>query len=248
MEAISAGALNIKFLKGATLEHINVRKQGNEDNSFMALDLKLAGECSNSCLPRILGCEPNQVDVFWREDGDFNPLFSGLTEIKSWAEFENCELILDVREQSFKGVKVKNIRFKPVSNLNVILTISVSIEDVGNSDMPLLANQLRETMGCEIIGQPEFSLTVETSPNNMQKTVREVQQHLLGDDDESDTPADSLYADAVSLVKREKKASISQVQRNFKIGYNRAARLVEQMEFDGIVSAMKSNGQRELIG
>ena len=40
---IAAQMLSIKFLKGAALEHINVRKQGNEDDAFMALDLKLSG-------------------------------------------------------------------------------------------------------------------------------------------------------------------------------------------------------------
>lgn len=176
---IAAQMLSIKFLKGAALEHINVRKQGNEDDAFMALDLKLSGECSSSCLPRILGCEPSHIAAFWREDGDNNPLFSGITEIKSWAEFENCELNLDIRDNPFQGVKVKNIRFKPVSNLNVILTISVSIDDVSNSDIPLLANQLREIIGCEITGQPEFNLANADDAKPKKKAKKERQDDLL---------------------------------------------------------------------
>ena len=59
--------------------------------------------------------------------------------------------------------------------------------------------------------------------------------------------ADPLYDQAVEIVVKNRRASISLVQRHLRIGYNRAARLVEQMEAAGIVSAMQSNGNREVI-
>ncbi len=59
--------------------------------------------------------------------------------------------------------------------------------------------------------------------------------------------ADPLYDQAVEIVVKSRRASISLVQRNLRIGYNRAARLVEQMEAAGIVTAMQSNGNREVI-
>jgi S-DNA-T family DNA segregation ATPase FtsK/SpoIIIE len=62
-----------------------------------------------------------------------------------------------------------------------------------------------------------------------------------------DAEADPLYDQAVEIVVKSRRASISLVQRNLRIGYNRAARLVEQMEAAGIVSAMQSNGNREVI-
>ncbi len=58
---------------------------------------------------------------------------------------------------------------------------------------------------------------------------------------------DPLYDQAVEVVLKNRKASISLVQRHLKIGYNRAARLVEDMEKAGMVSAMSSNGQREIL-
>jgi S-DNA-T family DNA segregation ATPase FtsK/SpoIIIE len=58
---------------------------------------------------------------------------------------------------------------------------------------------------------------------------------------------DPLYDQAVEVVLKNRKASISLVQRHLKIGYNRAARLVEDMEKAGLVSAMSSNGQREIL-
>lgn len=58
---------------------------------------------------------------------------------------------------------------------------------------------------------------------------------------------DVLYPKAVTFVRKSKRASISAVQRHLKIGYNRAARLVEEMEAQGVVTAMDSNGAREVI-
>ncbi|WP_169141178.1 recombination-associated protein RdgC [Aromatoleum toluolicum] len=58
---------------------------------------------------------------------------------------------------------------------------------------------------------------------------------------------DPLYPDAKRIVIEQRKPSISLIQRHLRIGYNRAARLIEQMESDGIVSAMKADGTREVI-
>jgi S-DNA-T family DNA segregation ATPase FtsK/SpoIIIE len=59
--------------------------------------------------------------------------------------------------------------------------------------------------------------------------------------------ADALYDQAVAVVLKNRRASISLVQRHLRIGYNRAARLLEQMEQSGLVSTMQSNGNREIL-
>lgn len=59
--------------------------------------------------------------------------------------------------------------------------------------------------------------------------------------------ADPLYDEAVAIVVKTRRASISLVQRNLRIGYNRAARLIEEMERAGLVSSMQSNGNREVL-
>ena len=59
--------------------------------------------------------------------------------------------------------------------------------------------------------------------------------------------SDPLYDQAVAVVLKQRRASISLVQRHLRIGYNRAARLLEQMEQSGVVSAMASNGNREIL-
>jgi S-DNA-T family DNA segregation ATPase FtsK/SpoIIIE len=58
---------------------------------------------------------------------------------------------------------------------------------------------------------------------------------------------DALYDEAVQFVTESRKASISSVQRRFKIGYNRAARMIEDMENAGVVSPAESNGSREVL-
>ncbi len=58
---------------------------------------------------------------------------------------------------------------------------------------------------------------------------------------------DELYDEAVAIVLKSRRASISSVQRQLRIGYNRAARLIEDMERAGLVSAMQSNGNREVL-
>ena len=63
----------------------------------------------------------------------------------------------------------------------------------------------------------------------------------------NDAESDPLYDEAVQIVTQSRKASISYVQRRLKIGYNRAARMIEDMEAAGVVSTMQSNGQREVI-
>ncbi|WP_334037333.1 DNA translocase FtsK [Alteromonas macleodii] len=62
-----------------------------------------------------------------------------------------------------------------------------------------------------------------------------------------DQEFDAFYDEAVAFVTETRRASVSSVQRKFRIGYNRAARLVEQMEMSGVVSAQGHNGNREVL-
>ena len=65
--------------------------------------------------------------------------------------------------------------------------------------------------------------------------------------DAADAEADPMYDQAVAVVLKTRRPSISLVQRHLRIGYNRAARLIEQMERAGLVSAMQANGNREVL-
>ena len=65
--------------------------------------------------------------------------------------------------------------------------------------------------------------------------------------DSADAEQDPLYDQAVQVVLDTRKASISGVQRRLKIGYNRAARMLEQMEESGVVGPLQPNGAREVL-
>lgn len=84
--------------------------------------------------------------------------------------------------------------------------------------------------------------------------IQEITEDQAGDDsssgsvmDPSDGESDPLYDQAVQVVTETRRASVSGVQRRLKIGYNRAARIVEAMEAAGVVSAMQGNGGREVL-
>ncbi len=62
-----------------------------------------------------------------------------------------------------------------------------------------------------------------------------------------DAEADPMYDQAVAVVLKTRRPSISLVQRHLRIGYNRAARLIEQMERAGLVSPMQTNGNRDVL-
>lgn len=68
-----------------------------------------------------------------------------------------------------------------------------------------------------------------------------------GGGDSDDSESDALYDEAVNFVLESRRASISAVQRKLKIGYNRAARMIEAMEMAGVVTPMNTNGSREVI-
>ncbi|HCS57309.1 MAG TPA: cell division protein FtsK, partial [Gordonia polyisoprenivorans] len=68
-----------------------------------------------------------------------------------------------------------------------------------------------------------------------------------GADGEGDGESDALYDQAVRIVTESRRASISGVQRRLKIGYNRAARLIEAMEAAGVVTPPEHNGDRSVL-
>lgn len=59
---------------------------------------------------------------------------------------------------------------------------------------------------------------------------------------------DEMYPEAVRIVKETRRVSVSHLQRVMRIGYNRAATLIERMEADGILTEIKPGGVREIIG
>ena len=92
-------------------------------------------------------------------------------------------------------------------------------------------------------GQPLYIDGLLDEGSNTPVTAGELKASASEDDDESD----ALYDEAVHYVCQSRRASISSVQRKLRIGYNRAARIIETMEASGVVSSMGTNGQREVL-
>ncbi|MYA18013.1 MAG: cell division protein FtsK [Gammaproteobacteria bacterium] len=85
------------------------------------------------------------------------------------------------------------------------------------------------------------------SPDYLNDVLAGVDLDVPGTVDVGGDSEEPLYEEAVAFVLDSRRASISAVQRKLRIGYNRAARLIEQMEEAGVVSAMNSNGTREVL-
>ena len=92
-------------------------------------------------------------------------------------------------------------------------------------------------------------LKKQGAPRYIKEILEDADENISGMDLEidSDGETDPIYDQAVEFILDTKKVSISSIQRRFKIGYNRAARIVETMESAGIVSPMGSNGNREIL-
>ena len=87
-------------------------------------------------------------------------------------------------------------------------------------------------------------------PNYIDNVLEESTAAVLPGENPRDANGDEidpLYDEAVAIVTESRKASISYVQRRLKIGYNRAARMIEEMENSGVVSMVQSNGSREVV-
>jgi S-DNA-T family DNA segregation ATPase FtsK/SpoIIIE len=94
------------------------------------------------------------------------------------------------------------------------------------------------------------------APNYLDEIVNGMEEHsgplFPGDggsfsDGGGDSESDPLYDQAVQIVLETRRASVSGIQRRLKIGYNRAARMVEDMEAAGVVGTLQSNGSRDVL-
>ncbi len=94
------------------------------------------------------------------------------------------------------------------------------------------------------LGEPNY---VEEILEENQMTTDGLTINASGIPKETPGDQDELYDDAVAWVTESRKASISSVQRHLRVGYNRAARIIEEMEASGVVSTPEHNGQREVL-
>lgn len=110
---------------------------------------------------------------------------------------------------------------------------------VSDEDVEKVVNDLKSK------GEPAY-LTDITNEENM-GDASEVMNAIFEGRDSGGDKVDELYDEAVAIVARERKASTSFIQRHLQIGYNRAARIVEEMERQGVITAANATGKRDVL-
>ena len=113
--------------------------------------------------------------------------------------------------------------------------------EVFDAEFLLMAGEI-----VKLLAELVYALGGEKQIQDSAATAAPGQLALEGGDGDADDAVDPLYMDAVTVVRKHRRASVSLVQRHLRIGYNRAARLLESMETAGLVSAMTPSGSREL--
>ena len=132
-------------------------------------------------------------------------------------------------------MKLKDI-FKNKTNFLLVLIILFILHqnNVSDEEVHKVVDSLRS------LGSPEYNEDILRGPS-------EGGAEAIPGLDTPSEEMDPLYDEAVRIVIETRKSSISYIQRRLKVGYNRAARIVEEMEKSGLVGPLESNGSREIL-
>ena len=158
------------------------------------------------------------------------------------------------------GLIKANISARMAFNVASSMDSRVVLDQVGAEQLLGKGDMLYVGSGTSIplrvhgayVGEEEILRVVEDWKNKedvnyLEEVTKAPETTETNSSGEGDSEKDEFYDQAVSFVVETRRASISAVQRKFRIGYNRAARLIEAMEDAGLVSEMNSNGNREVL-
>jgi len=213
------------FQGRAEIKHINTRKEGPDEEKVLALDIKLTAKID----ARLLDYFDSELAGFlFIPDGAGAVRNTAMEPIKFKHEIENCDL--SIAGLDFHGVKVSKFSIEPVDGRQAWLTWQNSFQPSSN-EVAIISEYLMDEVEVAVASQPDL---FEHDNRPQLAAVPE-------------TSDDDLYLQAVAMVRQSRRASVSHIQRGLRIGYNRAARLIEQMEVDGYVSPMTSDGARVVL-
>lgn len=248
----------------ATIKHLNVRKEGPDDEKILAVDVKLAFEKLDRA---ILGYfEPDGVlpAFLWRGDPAADALIvrnAFLSPLAYSHEIGGASVKID--GGWFPGSDVKKFSIQPRDGGLVDITCSVSIFPSSN-EVAELAKNVQDGARVEIEGPPDLfdgdggavaagNASAAAAAQQLDGMVREDGGTATVETSGGETllnlgeGPDPMLDQAREIVLKERRASISLVQRHLRLGYNRAARLLEALEAEGTVSAMNASGSRTIL-
>ncbi len=184
-----------------------------------------------------------------------------ITRLAQKARAAGIHLILATQRPSVNvitGLIKANIPTRIGMKVSSNIDSRTILDSMGAEQLLGLGDMLFRDSGTNVLKRIHGSFVSENEISKItdflreQKINDEIESILLEDNDDSkndeiNETSDELYNQAVSIVKETKKTSISFLQRKLKIGYNRAANLIEAMEAKGILSEAQSNGNREIL-
>jgi hypothetical protein len=240
------------FSGRATIQHLNIRKEGPDDEKILAVDVKLSGKADGLRLCPFF--DAGLFDFLFDEAGIARNVM--LEPIGFSNVIEGAEL--QIAGIDFDGAKLSKFKVSPKDGGVVVLTFSAAISPEG-SDVAIISEYVADDvdvvarMAPGLFDSPPSSGNAKAAAKKLDAMAREDgATGTLGDSSGETlitfgTDGDPMYAEALRVVTETRRASISSVQRHLRIGYNRAARLLETLERDGVVSAMGADGARKVL-
>lgn len=219
------------FKGTASLTHLNLRKEGDEEKRELAVDAKFKAKTDRAIFKHF---DTELPAVLWTDAEAVRNTALGALKFSGIA---TCDFA--IYGMNFMGVEVKNYTLTPLDGHRVEITFSVSFNP-STADMKDLSACVADEVDIELSPVPDLfsegqgegkftNLTITLKPRIPEEVT------------------DPLLSQAVELVKANKRASISHIQRHLRIGYNRAASMLQAMETMGLVSPMAPDGSRTML-
>ena len=256
------GARNIdgynKRVKKLTEQAEAAQREGRQEcEAFEKLGLDANGEPEHEHMPRLVVVIDEFADLMMTASKDVE---DSVARLAQKARAAGIHIILATQRPStdvITGMIKANfpariaLRVTSRTDSRVVLDSNGAENLLGNGDMlfmPSGASSLERTHGC-YVSEDEITEIVEFLHDQGQPTYNE---EILADDDPEpgqlpEQEKDQYYEQAVRLVIDKDKASISMLQRKLRVGYNRAARMVDMMETEGIVGPSDGCKPREVL-
>lgn len=233
-----------------TIKHLNVRKEGPEDDKVLALDVKIGGAiCGADLLRRLLGGDSDEIVrmAFWREDG--SRLFFGLEPISSWACFEDCWV--EISGVELAVARVHKFKAELKDEFRAALEFTITVKDPPENAAAILVELVSDVVNVEVVkAQGDLDLAPAESPKaepvREEQLLLEVPRPAL---EYKPEPSDELLARARALVLEYNTASLTLLAANLE---GATIVMIEvillRLQEQGVVSAPNNEGLRTVLG